>query len=189
MAHLLHNLIGRTGRTGRLSASALAVVLVVSASACVMSPPIEPRANTNVSPRIDPQVPWDRPVIEVTREELAKANGQIELSAALYDGDHEPELRYLFLSDISGNPTAARAPFEQKQDPEEGDEYRYQTVKRTVFPCNGDASIPGTEVITLFVSDRGFDSISPDPAEIIPAEGGIMVAYSWTLRYEADICD
>lgn len=130
-----------------------------------------------------PLPPYEKmPVIQVTRENFID---EIDLSAALYDGNDHLELRYLFLSDERGDPRVSSAPLNGKR----GDEYYFGIVKLSVNPCTGDVAIPGTEVITLYVSDRGFFATSPNPQEIVPVEGSIMVAYSWTLKYEAGICD
>ncbi|WP_133621809.1 hypothetical protein [Bradymonas sediminis] len=169
---------------GRLPGILLGLGLaVVMQAGCVMSPDIEPRDEPDFSPRIAPLPPYEKtPVIEVTRENFID---EIDLSAALYDGNDHRELRYLFLSDERGDPTVASAPLNGKR----GDEYYFGTVKLSVNPCTGDVTIPGTEVITLYVSDRGFFAISPNPEDIVAVEGSIMVAYSWTLKYEAGICD
>lgn len=180
MAQFVLHPITRRPRAGLLLGAGLAIGLLAG---CLMSPDIEPRDEPDLSPRIMPLPPYEKvPVIQVTRENFID---EIDLSAALYDGNDHRELRYLFLSDERGDPRVASALLNGKR----GDEYYFGTVKLSVNPCTGDITIPGTEVITLFVSDRGFFATSPNPQEIVPAEGSIMVAYSWTLKYEAGICD
>lgn len=180
MAQFVQYHLSRRAGLGILLGVGLAVLMQTS---CILSPDIEPRDEPDLSPRIEPLQPYDKtPVIQVTRENFLD---EIELSAALFDGNDHRELTYLFLSDERGDPRVASAPLNEKR----GDEYYFGNVRLSVNPCTGDISIPGTEVITLFVSDRGFSATSPNPQEIVAAEGSIMVAYSWTLKYEAGICD
>ncbi len=179
MAHLLHIVDAEPSRPWRLVFVGLAACLALSGSSCILTPPISKRVQHNLSPRIKP-LPSYKNVIEVTRESV----GTIDLRADLFDGNDEPELRYLFLSSERGNQRESSAPLQGKKD----DEYYFGEVDMTVDPCNGAVTIPGTEVITLYVSDKGFYSTSPDPQEIVPVDGSIMVAYSWTLKYEAGIC-
>src|SRR5690554_2263847 len=180
MAQIVLHQIPRRRLSGILLGLGLAVWMPTG---CLMSSDIEPRDESAISPRLMPLTPYVKVlVIQVTREDFID---EIDLSAALYDGNDHRELRYLFRSDERGDPRVARAPLNGKR----GDEYDFGAVKLSVNPCTGDITIPGTEVITLFVSDRGFFATSPNPQEIVPVEGSIMVAYSWTLKYEAGICD
>jgi hypothetical protein len=165
-----------------LPLAAIAFIALISSS-CILSPDIEPREEPDLAPRIEPLPPYEKmPVIEVTRETFFDT---VYLSADLFDGNPHEELSYLFLSDERGDPRLARAQLNGKR----GDEYYFGVVGFSVNPCTGEVAIPGTEVISLFVADRGFTSTSPIPEEIVANDGAIMVAYSWTLKYEAGICD
>lgn len=182
MARLVHNKFTRPAPAVR-RATLAALALVVFPAGCIFSPDIEERHEPQLSPRIKPLPPYDKaPVIHVTRENFID---EITLRAELFDGNPHVDLRYIFLSDERGDPRVAGAPRGAKR----GDEYSFGEVELAINPCTGDVSVPGTEVITLFVSDLGFFSISPNPEQIVPADGAIMVAYSWTLKYEAGLCD
>lgn len=155
-------------------------------SGCMLSPPIEPREEPNLSPRIRPFRPDEKSaVLRVTRE-MIEEDREVVLEAELFDPNNESQLHYLFLSDeqnvLVQSDTGAAVE-------EIGAEFYFGSVQVRFDPCANEVSIPGAEVVTLYVSDRGFQSISPDPNQIVEAEGALMVAYSWTLKYDAGICD
>lgn len=184
MAHIVHKTYTPARpRSGLRAMSAFAPLGLLWLSACILSPDIEERVEPALAPRIKPLPPYDKnPVIRVTRDNFIE---EVTLRAELFDPNPHQDLRYIFLSDERGDPRVSGAPREEKR----GDEYSFGEVQLSVNPCTGGVSIPGTEVITLFVSDAGFFSISPNPEEIVPSEDAIMVAYSWTLKYEAGICE
>ncbi|QDG54593.1 hypothetical protein FIV42_28760 [Persicimonas caeni] len=183
MARLLQNLMPSKGLARQLPLLLVAAVL----SGCILSPPIEPRDEPNYSPRIGPLWPNGiDPYVRVTRDQFA--NGSIELRAKLFDGNDESELHFLLVSDHDGiieNAIALPAACSSEDD---ADEYCYGVVDHTVNPCDSGVTIPGTEVITLVVSDRPFRTISPLLSMIEEAPDAIMVTYSWTLNYEAGFC-
>jgi hypothetical protein len=156
---------------------------------CILSPPIEPYDEPNLGPRIQPIRPDSKSaVVSVTRESYVENGRIITLSAALYDPNEEPELHYLFLSNERGELLNSRNP-RPSQESDAG-EYFFGQVELEFDPCaEVQLTIPGTETVTLYVSDRGFFTTSPDPTQIEEVEGAILVAYSWTLKYEAGICD
>jgi hypothetical protein len=165
---------------------AAVVWLAVLASGCLLSPPIEPYDEPNLGPRIQPLLPDQRSAVQdVSREYLEKNEGVVALSANLYDPNDEPELFYLFLSDVRGDLFDSRNPMQYR----DGDEYFFGQVEIDLDPCSDVVTVPGTETVTLYVSDRGFYTTSSDPTEIVEVDGAIMVAYSWTLKYEAGLCD
>lgn len=162
------------------SAMAAACLLVLStAASCLLSPPIETRQEANLPPLIQPQS--KNATISVTRE---KATSQVTVSAELFDPNEEPRLFYLFLSDEQGNLLTSQKLARAAVD----DMLFYGSVSLTVDPCTSGVPVPGTEVITLYVSDRSFQTTSSNPDDIVIADGAFLVAYSWTLRYEDGIC-
>ena len=193
MARLLQTLnMVRELKSGSWSVLVVQAVLFCLAaliSGCILSPPIEPYDEANLGPRIQPVRPDSQSAVKsVTREFYEESAFVITLSANLYDPNPEPELHYLFWSDERGELLSSRNP-RPTQDADL-DEYYFGQVELEFDPCTEvQLSIPGTETITLYVSDRGFYTTSPDPTQIEVVEGAILVAYSWTLKYEAGICD
>ncbi|MFP4598285.1 MAG: hypothetical protein ACLFVJ_08535 [Persicimonas sp.] len=176
---------GRLRWVGRAARVVMSLGLLLVAG-CILSPPIEPRDEPNLSPRIQPFLPDDKSaVVPITRESLQR-DPEVQLAANLYDANNEPELFYLFLSDEEGIIAQSET---GGAVGELGAEFFFGPVDYTFAPCDLEISAPGTEVITLYVSDRRFQSLSPVPREITEAEGALTVAYSWTLKYEAGICD
>lgn len=110
------------------------------------------------------------------------------MRAELFDGNDESELHFLLVSDHDGIIENAIALPAACSGDEDADEYCYGVVDHTVNPCDSGVTIPGTEVITLVVSDRPFRTISPLLSMIEEAPDAIMVTYSWTLNYEARYC-
>jgi hypothetical protein len=177
------------GSSSALVCQAVLVCLALSASGCILSPPIEPYDEANLGPRIQPIRPDPKSAVKnVTREFYEESSFLITLSASLYDPNPEPELHYLFWSDERGELLSSRNPRPTQEA--DRDEYYFGQVELEFDPCTEvQLSIPGSETITLYVSDRGFYTTSPDPTQIEVVEGAILVAYSWTLKYEAGICD
>lgn len=157
----------------------------ICVTGCLASPPIEPRDEPNVPPMIQPYLPDETSTsIDVTRESFP--DGEVTLAAELFDGNDETDLHYLLMSDERNFFDESRTgPSVEESD----DLYAFGDVSYSFEPCSEQVDIPGTEVITLYVSDRGFQSTSSDPRDIVPVEGGLMVTYSWTLNYEAGFCD
>lgn len=163
----------------------LALILAVASTGCLVSPPIEPRDEPNLSPRIRPYLPDETSTsIDVTRESYP--DGEVTLAAELYDGNDEVELSYLLVSDQRGILEQSRT---GPSVEETNGEFAFDDVVYSFEPCGEPVGVPGTEVISLYVADRGFQSVSPDPRDIVPVQGALMVTFSWTLFYEAGLCD
>jgi hypothetical protein len=188
LLHMIHHVCSRH-RDGSLVVAALAAMLVggcVGLVGCIVSPSIEARDDPNLPPRIKPLLPDEKSSVErVTREKYN--SGEVELAAELFDANNEMELHYLFLSDERGILEQLRTGGAVE---EFGAEYYFGRAELSLeFPCGGEVNIPGSEVVTLYVSDRAFLATSPNPQDVLEEEGAWLVSYSWTLRYEAGLCE
>lgn len=191
MARLLHMIHHTRRRRDDVSLVAAVIAAMIAGgcvglAGCIISPSIESRDEPNLPPRIKPLLPDEKSSVErVTREKYS--NGEVVLAAELFDANNEMELHYLFLSDERGILEQLRTGGAVE---EFGAEFYFGRAELNLeFPCGGEVNIPGTEVVMLYVSDRAFLATSPNPQDIVEEEGAWLVSYSWTLRYEAGLCE
>lgn len=157
------------------------MVLAMSATGCVVSPPIEPEP---IPPDRAPRLDFKSPV---TRVVTVDEDVPVTLSVRAFDENPHDFLEVVWVGQEL-SPTVDSVA-RQSDLLEEGEiEYRFDVVERVIeSPCD-ELEGAGFETVTVYVADADLDLTGNEVELSDPAGGGFITATSWILDITAQAC-
>ncbi len=138
---------------------------------------------------VEPQLPEERPPYIGTvdpSEAIYQVRGddtEVTLRAVeLYDPNREDDLHAVWIGSNQGfiSETTTDRIADSSVRRRGAEFFQFEEITQSVDPCI-DGETRGRETIWLYVSDRSFQSITPEAVE--GAEGAFVVSHSWVLDY------
>lgn len=157
----------------------LGCVVVTAACVPVEPQPPEPNRPPHIdSDRVTPEGrvtrlgDTDDPTIDLSVDVLLDPNREDTLFYAWYGSADERALFSVGELDRTGAPENANDQF-----------YRFEGVSQTIDACDvvGQANSQQSETIWLFVTDRSFQSATPDSFQL--RDGAFVDSWAWVLEY------